>query len=123
MRPFIFTTALPPISLNWTCFVLRSLAAMGQKREQLLQVSSQLRQALRDAGLTPLGQSQIIPIVLGENDLTVQVAQQLQDNGFMVFPIRPPTVPPGTARLRLSLTAALTWKDLEKLPTIIKKAV
>lgn len=123
MRPFIFTTALPPVSLSWTRFILSALPSMVEKRKHVLHCADQLRQALNQSGLTALGKSPIIPIILGENETTLTVAEQLQEKGLMVFPIRPPTVPPGTARLRLSLTAAMTWKDLEKLPDIIKKAI
>jgi 8-amino-7-oxononanoate synthase len=57
-------------------------------------------------------QSQIIPILIGDDARAVEIAQTLQDQGFDIRAIRPPTVPPGTARLRLSLNATLTEADI-----------
>ena len=55
----------------------------------------------------------------GEDDAAVRLALRLQEAGYLALPIRPPTVPPGTARVRLSLTAALSWDDLRALPAAV----
>ncbi|MFZ0212882.1 MAG: hypothetical protein WAL55_09250, partial [Candidatus Acidiferrales bacterium] len=57
----------------------------------------------------------IIPVVLGSNEAALRVAAQLQSSGFAVKAIRPPTVPPGTARIRFSLTSRVTFDDVHRL--------
>ena len=61
------------------------------------------------------GNSHIIPVVIGSTDKTVQVSKHLQEKGFWVLPIRPPTVPEGTGRLRLSITYHHTQAQLDAL--------
>jgi len=122
MRSFIFTTALPPILIHWINFLFVRLPLFQSKRKHLQSLAKQLRQALTALGLKTTGNSQIIPVLIGENEKTIRTAEHLRDNGFLVFAIRPPTVPPGTARLRLSLTAEMCWHDLKSIPKIIKSA-
>jgi 8-amino-7-oxononanoate synthase len=66
--------------------------------------------------------SQIIPVFLGSNDRALQVAARLNRAGFAVRAIRPPTVPPGTARLRLSLNATLSLEHLDRLADELQEA-
>ena len=110
MRSFIFTTALPPVVVNWSRFVLSKTIPMKKRREHLLKISAKLRN-----GLKTIGDSQIVPLIVGENAAAVALSEKLREAGLLVFPIRPPTVPAGTARLRFSLTAALTEEDIDKI--------
>lgn len=119
MRPFIYTTALPPINIHWTRFVLSLMPQFNAQRQHLKSLSQQCREALHKKGLTTLGNSHIIPIILSENDKAVRSATKCQEHQLLVFPIRPPTVPAGTARLRLSLTSDLSWNDIKALPALI----
>lgn len=109
MRPFIFTTALPPVILNWSCFILDRVPEMREERAKLRRMGIRLRELCRgiDPARTVDGVSQIVPWIIGPDSEAVKKAETLRDNGFLVFAIRPPTVPRGTARLRLSLSAAL----------------
>lgn len=115
MRPFIFTTALPPLNVAWTLFVLRRLPLLQARRHHVLQLSEQLRQALQAKGYRSNSASQIVPLVIGASADAIQTAELLQRKGFYVLPVRPPTVPEGTSRLRFSLTAALTREDMDRL--------
>lgn len=119
-RPFIFTTALPPAVVQWTRVALARAIGMDRERAHLLKLAGLLREALKAAGAETGGETQIVPVRVGESRKAVALARQLQAAGYLVFPIRPPTVPPGTARLRLSLSANLTWKQLCGLPREIK---
>jgi len=110
MRPFIFTTALPPVVVNWSRFVLTKIVGMKERREHLFKISAKLRQ-----GLNAVSDSQIIPLIVGENAAAVALSERMRAAGILVFAIRPPTVPAGTARLRFSLTANLTEKDIDKI--------
>ena len=122
-RPFIYTTGLPPVCLSWLLLVLDRVPAMREERRQLQDLAAGLRQELARLGLTTGGDSQIVPVVIGESRATVQVARQLQEQGYWVTAVRPPTVPAGTARLRLSLTADMEPSDLAPLPGLIAAAV
>lgn len=121
MRPFIFTTALPPIALQWTSFVLRHLNEYQTKREHLSAISNRLRNALQEKGYSSDSVSQIVPIVAGESVTALQIARDLQRKGFYALPVRPPTVPEGTSRIRFSLTADVTDEEIEKLISTVKE--
>jgi 8-amino-7-oxononanoate synthase len=107
-RPFIFSTAPLPAIASAIEASLTIVGAEPWRREKVSRLSRHLRLGLGRAGVTVHpGESQILPIVLGENDRTIAVAEALQGLGFDVRAIRPPSVPRGTARLRVSLNAAL----------------
>ena len=118
-RPLIFTTALPPAVVNWTRTVLERAVTMGLERRALLALANRLRQGLRTAGIETRGASQIVPVIVGENGAACELAHSLCEEGLLVLPIRPPTVPPGTARLRLSLTAGMTWESIGRVVEVI----
>lgn len=119
MRTFIFTTALPPATVQWTLFVLQRLPHLQQKREHLQRISRQLKEALELKGfLCPSG-SHIVPLIAGESATAIALAEELQRKGFYVLPVRPPTVPEGTSRLRFSLTAEVTQEEIERLMNAI----
>lgn len=96
---------------------------MHHERIHLAHISDQLRQELRNANLQTDGTTNILPVMIGDNAKAVQAAQILQENGYLIFPVRPPTVPVGTARFRLSLTANMQWSDLKLLPDAIGAAL
>lgn len=115
MRPFIFTTALSPICVAWTLFVLRHLPYMQSRRIRLHRLCNMLRLTLSAKGYSLNGDTQIIPLIIGSNKDTLLKAEALQRHGFYILPVRPPTVPEGTSRLRLSLRADLTDEEMETL--------
>ncbi|MEG0462934.1 8-amino-7-oxononanoate synthase [Bacteroides sp.] len=119
MRPFIFTTALPPINVEWTLFLLKRLPAWGALRQQLSQISDRLREALKQKGYACPSTSHIIPLIAGASSSTIALADVFQRKGFYVLPVRPPTVPEGTSRLRFSLTAAIEASEIDQLIEII----
>lgn len=119
MRPFIFTTALPPINIEWTLFLLKRLPAWGTLRQQLSQISDRLREALKQNGYACPSTSHIIPLIAGTSSSTIALADVFQRKGFYVLPVRPPTVPEGTSRLRFSLTAAIEASEIDQLIEII----
>ncbi len=113
-RTLIFTTALPSINMAWSFFVIRRMSNLTNHRHKLKEMVRLCNQSISEMGY-PVSQSYIIPIVVGENEAAVQLAGHLQKKGFLIFPIRPPTVPVGTARLRLSLTANINAEDIDRL--------
>ncbi len=114
-RSLIFTTALPPVVISWNLFVFKLIQKMGSERNHLQNLHQNLRQNLIDHGLQTDGTTNIVPVLIGDNGVAVKAAQCMQERGYLVFPVRPPTVPEGTARFRLSLTADMQWIDLENV--------
>lgn len=114
MRTLIFTTALPPINIAWTLFVVRKLAGMHERREHLEKISRMLREALQAKGYQCPSTSHIVPMIIGSSEDTVLRAEALQRHGFYALPVRPPTVPEGTSRIRFSLTAEIKEQEIEK---------
>lgn len=114
MRTLIFTTALPPINIAWTLFVVRKLAGMHERREHLAKINRMLREALQAKGYQCPSTSHIVPMIIGSSEDTVLRAEALQRHGFYALPVRPPTVPEGTSRIRFSLTAEIKEQEIEK---------
>ena len=102
-RAFIFSTAPSPLMAEAVREALRILADEPQRRARLAALCEVAGRALGPVGATCAG-SQIFPVVIGDEGATMEVAARLQAAGFDVRGIRPPTVPPGTARLRISIT-------------------
>ena len=123
MRPFIFTTALPPLSVDWTLFILRKLSSMQSLRIHLAALGDTLRQQLKAVGISCPSESQIVPWLIGASADAVQKADTLQRHGFYLLPVRPPTVPEGTSRIRISLTAAMTDEEMERLKQALESQV
>ena len=117
MRTFIFTTALPPVIIQWTSFVFTRLPNFRQRREKLQLVSSKLKEVLEHKGYVCPSSSHIIPMITGESSIAVRKAEELQRKGFYALPVRPPTVPEGTSRIRFSLTAEISEEEIVRLTT------
>ena len=108
-RSFIFSTSLPPINIAFSKWIIENkLPHTFEKRKRMLELGRSLG-----------SESQIIPVIIGENDATVEKSNILYQNGYFTLPVRPPTVPVGTSRLRLSLTADITAGDLDGLRKIL----
>ena len=119
MRTFIFTTALPPVNIAWTLFVLRRLEQMDGRRKQLARNGKLLRDVLVSRGYPCPSTSHIVPLIVGASADTVLLAEQLQRHGFYALPVRPPTVPEGTSRIRFSLTADIREEEIERLKSVV----
>lgn len=115
-RTFIFSTAMPPYLAHQIRAALGLARDAHGRRNHLAKISSVLRAELALANYPPCpSSSQIVPVVLGSNEAALRAAAKLQSAGFAVRAIRPPTVPEGAARLRLSLTSKITWDEVHRL--------
>jgi len=115
-RTLIFSTAMPPYMAGQIRAGLRLARAMDAERKTLLALSAELSRSVSREGFNVCGSaSQIVPVVFGSNEDALAAAAFLQNRGFAVKAIRPPTVPAGTARLRLSLTARITREHVTTL--------
>ncbi|MFU8545245.1 8-amino-7-oxononanoate synthase [Acinetobacter junii] len=115
MRPLIFSTALPPISMAWSDFIFNKVLNMQQQRQHLAEISHFLQQAVIAKGFSSPSSSHIIPIIVGESNAAIEKARYVQQQGFYAMPVRPPTVPQNSSRLRISLTSMVQKAELEKL--------
>ncbi len=115
-RSFIFSTALPPAVSGANLAAIEVAEEYHEGRNRLHGLSLWLRKAIEmRLGLWTPGLFHIIPIIIGENQKAVSLAEHLLKKGFLVRAIRPPTVPEGQARLRISLTTNHSTGDLEDL--------
>jgi 8-amino-7-oxononanoate synthase len=115
-RTFLFNSALPPYFAAQIRAALALARAANEERAKLQSLARTLRARLRASGWdTGASESQIVPVMIGDNAAASRMAAQLRDKGFAIRAIRPPTVREGTARLRISLTCNLGEQDIEKL--------
>ncbi|MBQ8848639.1 MAG: pyridoxal phosphate-dependent aminotransferase family protein [Candidatus Gastranaerophilales bacterium] len=105
---FIFSTAIAPVNVMWSNFLFdEKYKFLKSQKEKLNDLFNKVH--LR---YPTISSSQIIPMILNDAKLTSSKAQELQNNGFYVLPINPPTVPQGTSRLRISLTADIKYEEI-----------
>ncbi len=114
-RSFIYSTALPPAVIASNITGLDLIKEEPARRKKILSLSGYFRGSLREKGFRVKGDSQIVPLILEDTQKAVSFAECLQEKGYWVLPIRPPTVPAKEARLRFSLTFYHSKEILEKL--------
>lgn len=108
-RSFIFSTALPPVNIAFSKWIIENkFPQTKDKRRRMLFIAKKMDSP-----------SQIIPVIVGKNEDTVDLCEVLFHNGYFTLPIRPPTVPAGTSRLRLSLTCEIEEDELKILKECI----
>lgn len=123
-RSFIFSTSIPPVNIMWTNWLLTEKKdVVEQQREKLSKLVIHIHKYLAEIGLDTISETQIIPIVMKSPDKAEKIAQQLWEYGYFVLPIRPPSVPIGTSRLRLSLTANMKFEQVKRLFDVIKNEI
>jgi 8-amino-7-oxononanoate synthase len=123
-RPFIFSTAAPPAVADALEASLEIVAAEPERRKRLAGLARDLRARLVAAGIqVPAAASAIVPILIGDNARALAVAASLQREGFDVRAIRPPSVPAGTARLRITVNAGLDSAVLARFAAALAAAL
>lgn len=113
MRPLIFSTNMPPVNALWSKFIFDKSLNLYNKRQTLLDNARYFINKIKSLGYKCPSDSHIIPIIIGDNKKAIKLAGALQDKGFYVLPIRPPTVPVGTARIRICLTSDMTVGQID----------
>ncbi len=109
-RTLIYTTALPPVNLAWSKHIFKKLPDLNNLREKLKTLSNEFAEMIGQKA-----SSHIVPFIIGENHEAISASGTLKKSGFNTLPIRYPTVPKGTARLRFSLRADIDFNQLEPL--------
>ena len=121
-RSYIYTTATPPLLSH---AVLKSLALIEReewRRKKLMQLIGRLKRELQSLrwklllSVTP-----IQPVIIGESSEVLQISNALRERGFLIPAIRPPTVPQGSARLRISLSASHSIEDVKQLAMVLRE--
>lgn len=122
-RSFVYSTALPPAMVGAALGALQCLRENPDMGRQLLDRAALFRARLQAAGLdTGSSESQIIPVMVGENERAIRLQRRLLEQGILAVAIRPPTVPRGTARLRLAVSLEHTPDMLDRVAGIIAEA-
>ncbi|MGL1931868.1 MAG: 8-amino-7-oxononanoate synthase [Desulfotalea sp.] len=120
-RSLIFTTALPAINYHWSRFIFNKLLSSTAERVHLQTISDNIRDQIKSIGLRTAGSTNIIPVIIGAEDKTVALASEMAEFGYHVLAVRPPTVPTGTSRFRLSLCSNMTEESLAALVPSLEK--
>lgn len=116
VRPYIFSTALAPPAAAAARRAVAIAAAEPERRRRSLGLAEFLRAGLRELGYPEsLSRSQIVPVLVGGARAAVDLSRRLEERGLLIPAIRPPSVPAGTSRLRVSLTAGHTEEDVRRL--------
>ena len=116
----IYSTFMPPSQAGAAISAIDKVQKMSEKREHPCELGANLRYKLRTAGWeTNSFDSQIVPVIIGDNAKTLEIKNRLQNAGIRVGAVRPPTVPPKTARLRISLHKKVTLEQLDELIKIL----
>lgn len=115
MRPLIFSTAQPPICMAWTHFIFQKALKLSTQRQHLRAISQSLQHTIQHKGFECPSTSHIVPVIIGDSQKTVEKANQLQHAGFYIMPVRPPTVPKNSSRLRICLNTKIDQTDLDQL--------
>ena len=113
---FIYSTSMPFSLLASIYSSIKLMPKLKNERKKLIKNSYLLREILKKEGFNiGTSQSNIIPVIIGNTKKTILMSKELQKKGFYVVPIRPPSVPPNTSRLRISITSNHNEKDIKKL--------
>lgn len=120
-RSFIFSTALPPINVWWSCFMVDDLWKMDAERQHLASLAQYLAAGLESLTGEERYPSYIQPVIVGDAARAVELSRRLEEYDIKVLPIRTPTVPPGTERLRVSLSAAMSMDDIDRFVGALKE--
>lgn len=121
-RSFIFSTSLSPMQTRWSQLMVERMVDDDEARVRLQQLAVQLSGILGEYGRKPVV-SHIQPLMTGDAKVAVELSARLAEHDLIVLPIRTPTVPAGSERLRFSLSAALTSGQLNHLKTVLKQCV
>lgn len=124
-RPQIYSTALPPCLCAAAAAAIDIIESEPFRRQKLLELAGEFRSGLAAAGIgsVPNSAGPIVPVLLGSPEWAMQVARRLKEAGFLVAAIRPPSVPHGTSRLRITLTSGHCAADIASLLGALQAAL
>lgn len=112
-RKFIFSTALPPVNSLWNLFILNKMGEFDEKREKLEFIKNYTLKLLKENGIETDSTTHIISIIIGNNSRIEKIAENMRIKGYLLYPVKEPTVPKGTARFRIGLNPNISIEELE----------
>jgi 8-amino-7-oxononanoate synthase len=118
-RSLIFSTAIPPINAMWSYFIIKKMIDMDNRRTKIKALAIALKEAIGGDAKA----SHIRPYIVGSPQKAVDISHKLLELGYKVLPIRTPTVPPGTDRLRFSLSANIEVSDIYRLSDVLRNVI
>ena len=115
-RSLIFSTAIPPVNILWSKYMVKRILGMEESRKHLAYIGKEVSQFICNLnGDGEVHSSPIVPFMIGGNKRTLRASAIMKENGVLALPIRLPTVAPGTERLRISLNSAMTDSDIDRI--------
>ncbi|MBD5192357.1 MAG: 8-amino-7-oxononanoate synthase [Bacteroidales bacterium] len=122
-RSFIFSTSLPPLQVRWTGLMVERMLEDDDARRRVQLLAGQLNEIVTEVTGSTTVVSHIQPLMIGDAHRAVEISRRMAEHDIVVLPIRTPTVPVGSERLRFSLSAALTDKNMQKLRKVLNSCV
>ncbi len=118
-RSWLFSTALPPINIEWNYYIWQQLSDLVPQRQQLQKLTRSFRSSLNGIGESCSGETYIVPLLRAGNEAVVSLSKMLESEGFLALPIRSPTVKKGSERVRFSITANIPEQSLESVVSVL----
>lgn len=119
-RKFIFSTALPPVNSSWNLFILGKMEEFDERRVKLELLKNHTLKLLKERGIETTSTTHIISIIIGDNERIGKIGQNMKERGYLLYPVKEPTVPKGTARFRIGLNPYITFEEIEKFVEELK---
>lgn len=119
-RKFIFSTALPPVNSSWNLFILGKMEEFDERRVKLELLKNHTLKLLKERGIETTSTTHIISIIIGDNERIGKIGQNMKERGYLLYPVKEPTVPKGTARFRIGLNPYITYEEIEKFVEELK---
>lgn len=119
-RKFIYSTALPPVNNCWNLFVLKKIPEFQEKRKKLKENIEYIQILMKERNILSISTTHIVSIIIGDNKKISVIAENLRKKGFLVYGVKEPTVPRGTARFRIGLNPDISKVDIERFVKELK---
>ena len=122
-RKFIYSTALPPINNMWNLFILKKMPLFKEKIEKLQEIKEYTLKLLKENHIKTTSSTHIISIIIGDNSKIIDISNKMEEKGFLLYGIKEPTVPKGTARFRISLNPSLSKENISRFVRELKNEI
>lgn len=119
-RKFIYSTALPPVNHMWNLFILKKIPYFKEKIEKLQEIKEYTLSLLKENHIETLSSTHIVSIIIGDNSKIIKISENMKKKGFLLYGVKEPTVPKGTARFRIGLNPSLSKEDISRLVKELK---
>ena len=111
-REIIYTTSLPPVNTLWNLFILEKMEEFSDRRKKLWELIDFSKEKIKELGINAICDSQIMALIIGDNKKADIISKSLRDKGYVVYPIKSPTVAKGTERIRVGLNPNISKKEI-----------